>query len=204
MSKQANFDLVLFGATGDLAMRKLLPCLYQRMPPACSTPKGVFCVSRSDFTTAQFLQKVESDSKIHIKTHFSDELWAFFIARIQYLMVDATRPETVKPWAKPWPSAPTLIMWWCIFPPRRNSSRRFAKTWPTSASTAAKCAWCWKTAGHRPEIFARNQCRRGRGILSRRPNLPHRPLSGQRSAAKLKRAALCQRKAGAFCGTTNM
>ena len=29
MSKQANFDLVLFGATGDLAMRKLLPCLYQ-------------------------------------------------------------------------------------------------------------------------------------------------------------------------------
>ncbi|MCH4597313.1 hypothetical protein L7A47_33990, partial [Achromobacter xylosoxidans] len=29
MSTQTNFDLVLFGATGDLAMRKLLPCLYQ-------------------------------------------------------------------------------------------------------------------------------------------------------------------------------
>ena len=97
MSKQANFDLVLFGATGDLAMRKLLPCLYQAHAAGLLNPEGrILGVSRSDFTTAQFLQKVESDSKIHIKTHFSDELWASFIARIQYLMVDATRPETFK------------------------------------------------------------------------------------------------------------
>ena len=27
--KLINFDMVIFGATGDLAMRKLLPCLYQ-------------------------------------------------------------------------------------------------------------------------------------------------------------------------------
>ena len=52
MSKQANFDLVLFGATGDLAMRKLLPCLYQAHAAGLLNPEGrILGVSRSDFTT---------------------------------------------------------------------------------------------------------------------------------------------------------
>ena len=35
MKPQTNFDLVLFGATGDLAMRKLLPALYQAVRACC-------------------------------------------------------------------------------------------------------------------------------------------------------------------------
>lgn len=40
MSTQTNFDLVLFGATGDLAMRKLLPCLYQAHVAGLLHPEG--------------------------------------------------------------------------------------------------------------------------------------------------------------------
>ncbi|MFV2029270.1 glucose-6-phosphate dehydrogenase [Neisseria sp. S1] len=95
MNTQTNFDLILFGATGDLAMRKLIPCLYQAHAAGLLHPEGrILGVSRSKFDTAAFLKKVESDSKIHIKNHFSDELWKTFVARIQYLTVDATRPET--------------------------------------------------------------------------------------------------------------
>ncbi|ULJ60531.1 glucose-6-phosphate dehydrogenase [Wielerella bovis] len=95
MSQQLNnFDMVIFGATGDLAMRKLLPCLYQAHAAGLLHPQGrILGVSRSQFDTAQFLAKVETDSKIHVKKNFSEELWASFIARIQYLTVDVNTPE---------------------------------------------------------------------------------------------------------------
>lgn len=97
MDTQTNFDLVLFGATGDLAMRKLLPCLYQAHVAGLLHPSGrILGVSRSDLDTAGFLEKVESSSKIHIKKNFSEEAWAAFIKRIQYLTVDVTRPEDFK------------------------------------------------------------------------------------------------------------
>lgn len=89
MNTQTNFDLVLFGATGDLAMRKLLPCLYQAHVAGLLHPEGrILGVSRSDFDTAAFLAKMETHAKIHIKENFSDGQWASFIARIEYLKVD--------------------------------------------------------------------------------------------------------------------
>ena len=69
--KLNNFDMVIFGATGDLAMRKLLPCLYQAHAAGLLHPKGrILGVSRSQMDTAQFLAKVQSDSKIHVKKNF--------------------------------------------------------------------------------------------------------------------------------------
>ncbi|WP_416189226.1 glucose-6-phosphate dehydrogenase [Neisseria sp. CCUG17229] len=94
MSTQTNFDLVLFGATGDLAMRKLLPCLYQAHVAGLLNPQGrILGVSRSEMDTESFLAKVETNSKIHVKQNFSDEQWASFIKRIEYLTVDVTRSE---------------------------------------------------------------------------------------------------------------
>ncbi|MCP1660158.1 glucose-6-phosphate dehydrogenase [Neisseria perflava] len=94
MSTQTNFDLVLFGATGDLAMRKLLPCLYQAHVAGLLHPDGrILGVSRSNMDTAAFLAKVGTNSKIHVKQNFSDEQWASFIKRIEYLTVDVTHPE---------------------------------------------------------------------------------------------------------------
>ena len=91
---QTNFDMVIFGATGDLSMRKLLPSLYQAHAAGLLHPDArILGVSRSQFDTAQFLAKMETDSKIHIKHHFSDALWASFIKRIQYLSLNVSEPE---------------------------------------------------------------------------------------------------------------
>ncbi|ASK26506.1 glucose-6-phosphate dehydrogenase [Neisseria chenwenguii] len=91
MSTQTNFDLVLFGATGDLAMRKLLPCLYQAHVAGLLHPQGrILGVSRSQLDAEGFLSKVETNSKIHVKQNFSDDQWASFIKRLHYLTVDVT------------------------------------------------------------------------------------------------------------------
>lgn len=92
--KLNNFDMVIFGATGDLAMRKLLPSLYQAHAAGLLHAKGrILGVSRSDLDTAGFLEKVVSDSKIHIQKNLTDELWQSFIQRIEYLKVDVTQPK---------------------------------------------------------------------------------------------------------------
>lgn len=94
MSTQTNFDLVLFGATGDLAMRKLLPCLYQAHVAGLLHPEGrILGVSRSELDTEGFLAKVETSSKIHVKENFSGEAWASFVERLAYLKVDVTQPD---------------------------------------------------------------------------------------------------------------
>ena len=94
MNTQTNFDLILFGATGDLAMRKLLPCLYQAHAAGLLHPEGrILGVSRSKFDTAEFLAKVETNSKIHIKNHFSEAQWQSFVDRITYLSLNVTEPE---------------------------------------------------------------------------------------------------------------
>ncbi|EGZ48909.1 glucose-6-phosphate dehydrogenase [Neisseria wadsworthii] len=91
MNKQTNFDLVLFGATGDLAMRKLIPNLYQAHAAGLLNPEGrILGVSRSKLDTAGFLRQIESDAKVHIKKNFSEEMWNSFLKRIQYLTVDVT------------------------------------------------------------------------------------------------------------------
>ncbi len=91
---QPNFDFILFGATGDLAMRKLLPALYQAHAAGLLNPNGrILGVSRSPLDTAQYLAKAEAESRIHIKQNFSEEKWASFTARIRYQPLDVSRPE---------------------------------------------------------------------------------------------------------------
>ncbi|MDO4998376.1 MAG: glucose-6-phosphate dehydrogenase, partial [Neisseria sp.] len=94
MNELNHFDMVLFGATGDLAMRKLLPALYQAHAAGLLHPRGrILGVSRTQFSREEFLQKVERDSKQHNTQNYTDEAWASFVARIDYLSLDVTQPE---------------------------------------------------------------------------------------------------------------
>ena len=63
-----DFDLVLFGGSGDLSMRKLLPAMYARdvandLPPT----SRIICVGRHEWSNDEFLATVESTSRPHIK-----------------------------------------------------------------------------------------------------------------------------------------
>ncbi|MEJ7805146.1 MAG: glucose-6-phosphate dehydrogenase, partial [Telluria sp.] len=94
----SDFDLVLFGGSGDLSMRKLLPAMFARdvandLPPTAR----IICVGRHEWSQDEFLATVESTSRPHIKSAPNPEGWAKFIQRIVYVSLNATDPATYGP-----------------------------------------------------------------------------------------------------------
>ena len=94
-----DFDLVLFGGSGDLAMRKLLPAMYARdvandLPPTAR----IICVGRQDSGQDAFLKMVETNSRPHIKAStLNAATWSKFCARIVYVSLNASDAATYAP-----------------------------------------------------------------------------------------------------------
>ncbi len=80
-------DFVLFGASGDLASRKIFPALFDAF---CANELGDFNIiatGRSNFNNASFLDFLEQKSAIHIK-NLDHSKWANFCALINYVEAD--------------------------------------------------------------------------------------------------------------------
>ena len=92
IDKLDTFDFLLFCATGDLSMRKLIPALYFRHCEDQLPPQSrLICVARSKHSTAEFISRVEGEALPHIdKNEYVAEQWTAFLQRILYLPVDAT------------------------------------------------------------------------------------------------------------------
>jgi glucose-6-phosphate 1-dehydrogenase len=87
-----TFDLVIFGATGDLARRKILPGLYRRFwagqIPADSRIIGA---ARSAMTPAEFQAQVRAAIEEFVSADKRDAARIDeFLARISYVPIDAT------------------------------------------------------------------------------------------------------------------
>ena len=83
--------LVIFGASGDLTKRKLIPALYDLACVGClsSQPFEVLGVARTQLTTEEFRKQMkEFASKSKDARKFSDERWAQFESRLHYLSGD--------------------------------------------------------------------------------------------------------------------
>jgi glucose-6-phosphate 1-dehydrogenase len=85
------FDFIIFGGTGDLAERKLLPALYYRQRDhQFSEPTRIIGASRSKMTDAEFQAFAKKAISEHVKAEDIDakELKTF-LARLSYVAVDA-------------------------------------------------------------------------------------------------------------------
>jgi glucose-6-phosphate 1-dehydrogenase len=91
----APCTLTIFGATGDLAHRKLLPAIYdlanRGLLPAGF---GLICLARADRTPAEFLAQVHSSLASGARTPFRQRVWEQLSGSITYISADATEPET--------------------------------------------------------------------------------------------------------------
>ena len=89
------FDLVVFGATGDLALRKLFPALLHRFLDGQIAPQSrIIGVARSDLDTERFRALVrESHAKFAPGICVEEAKCAEFLARVDYVQVDATAPK---------------------------------------------------------------------------------------------------------------
>ena len=86
-----TFDLVIFGGTGDLAMRKLLPALYHRDADGQITPESrIVAASRGAMSRDEYLAQVrEALARSLGKGEFDESRWASFSRRIHYVQADA-------------------------------------------------------------------------------------------------------------------
>ncbi|CAN5120390.1 glucose-6-phosphate dehydrogenase [soil metagenome] len=86
-------DLVIFGGSGDLSMRKLLPALYMcHIDDNLPNRTRVFCLGRSDWDRAAFIDFVEKQSRPFIdKPYLDDTKWLAFLERLVYVRLDVTR-----------------------------------------------------------------------------------------------------------------
>jgi len=92
-----TFDLIIFGGSGDLALRKLLPALYHRdadgqIPPA----SRIIAVGRQPRERDDYVTDVLSVLRAGLGGLEADQ-WQSFAARLHYLALDALDPESWQP-----------------------------------------------------------------------------------------------------------
>ena len=89
------FDLIIFGGTGDLAMRKLLPALYHRNRDGQFLDDSrIIAVSRSALRRDAYLKLVEKSLRANLADgDFDTKQWAAFKKRISYVETDALAPK---------------------------------------------------------------------------------------------------------------
>ncbi|RDI27034.1 glucose-6-phosphate 1-dehydrogenase [Pseudacidovorax intermedius] len=89
-----SFDLVLFGGTGDLAWRKLMPALFQAFRHG-SLPAGgrIIGVARDDLSDAQYRELIQSRFKaVEGAKRPSPEEFEKFADLLHYLRMDLSKP----------------------------------------------------------------------------------------------------------------
>ncbi len=89
-----DFDLVLFGGTGDLAMRKLLPALFRRYLAGQFPARArILSVGRTSIERDDYLGQVEDSSKKYLPPGLDAMRWTTFSRMLDYVCLDATNPQ---------------------------------------------------------------------------------------------------------------
>ncbi len=116
----SDFDLVFFGGSGDLAMRKLLPAMYAR--DVCNdlpATARIICVGRDEMSQEAFIEMVETHAKPHVKENVDAAAWQTFLDRITYVGVDAGNVATYAALAEALRKDPSLTrVYYLATPPQ--------------------------------------------------------------------------------------
>lgn len=85
------FDFIIFGGTGDLAERKLLPALYYRQcDHQFSEPTRIIGASRTKMTDKEFQEFAEKALREHVKpADINEDELKTFVKRLSYVAIDA-------------------------------------------------------------------------------------------------------------------
>ena len=109
-----EFDFVLFGATGDLAGRKLLPALLQREAEGVLPARGrIICTGHQALDTEDFARAVLDGPH-----GLPADVVAGFRARLHYVTVDATDAASYAPLAALLGDAGTVRVYYLATAPR--------------------------------------------------------------------------------------
>ena len=92
---QKSNSFVLFGASGDLSFRKLMPAwFYLERSGKLDDSLKILGVSRQDISTEQFQEKVIDALKMYVSSEYFDvEVCNKLIKRIDYCCCDLQNPD---------------------------------------------------------------------------------------------------------------
>lgn len=86
--------MVIFGASGDLTSRKLIPALYRQFQRGrLPKPTRIVGVSRSSFSTEQWRAQLAETTAKYTKEDFHPEVWQAFAESIHYQPGDIGNEE---------------------------------------------------------------------------------------------------------------
>jgi glucose-6-phosphate 1-dehydrogenase len=90
-----SFDLVLFGGTGDLAWRKLMPALFQAFRHG-TLPEGgrIIGIGREALTADQYRARIQARfDEVDLAKRPSQEEFTRFADLLQFVRMDLSRPD---------------------------------------------------------------------------------------------------------------
>lgn len=86
--------LVLFGVTGDLAKKKLIPAMYDLANRGLLSPGfGFVGFARRDWSLEQFIEVVKSAVVAHARTKFDEKVWQQLAQGIRFVQGEFDQPE---------------------------------------------------------------------------------------------------------------
>lgn len=90
-----SFDLVLFGGTGDLAWRKLMPALFQAFRHGTLPQHGrIIGVGRDDLSDDQYRAQIRARfDDVELAKRPSAEEFSRFAALLEFVRMDLSRPD---------------------------------------------------------------------------------------------------------------
>ena len=90
-----SFDLVLFGGTGDLAWRKLMPALFQAFRHGTLPSEGrIIGVGRDNLSNAQYRAQIQARfDHVELAKRPSEEEFTRFAALLEFVQMDLSKPE---------------------------------------------------------------------------------------------------------------
>ena len=90
MAVLPTFDMLLFGGTGDLVTRKLLPALYRRYAAGqVSAQSRIFGVARTALSRTEYLSQAERACREFLGKEFDARQWTEFSSLLNYVKLDA-------------------------------------------------------------------------------------------------------------------
>jgi glucose-6-phosphate 1-dehydrogenase len=90
----STFDMLLFGGTGDLVTRKLLPALYRRYAAGQVTAESrIYGIARTDLSRSEYLAQAEAACRGYLGKEFDAPHWEAFSGLLNYLKLDAGREQ---------------------------------------------------------------------------------------------------------------
>ena len=184
--------IVLFGATGDLSRRMLLPSLYF-LDADGFLPEGfrIMATARAELTREAFLDQVHEAARARGPRASTRRSGRGSAERLDYVAADATtRRGRGRAAARTWSGAKRAdLLPGGLAQPLRPGLRGAGRRGPGRRRDSRIVLE--KPIGRDLETSRADQRRGGRGVR-RGADLPHRPLPGQGDGAEPDRAALRQ------------